>query len=245
MIRLTFAGKPLVLKKFIRNVFGTLGYEFRKKTPMRANQFNASYLSQLCQPRTVIDVGVGKGTPALYEAFPAARLILVEPLRDYQDYIDQITKKYSCEVHYKAVGSSAKTLEIQVDTANLERSSFAKRSSLTDTGDPLESRVVEVTTLDKIFQQTKAVERPIVLKIDAEGHELEALEGARELLAVTDFVIAEVSIAKRFEEGYEFEDLVLFMKDAGFALFSFVSIAHVEGELRPRFCDVVFERRTS
>ena len=37
-------------------------------------------------------------------------------------------------------------------------------------------------------------------------------------------VIAEVSIAKRFEDSYEFEDLIMFMKENGFYLFTFVSL---------------------
>jgi hypothetical protein len=82
-----------------------------------------------------------------------------------------------------------------------------------------------------------------VLKIDTEGHELKALQGARSLLQMTEFVIIEVSIAERFDEGYEFEDIILFMKENGFFLFSFLKFMHRMGELRPRFADVAFKRR--
>jgi hypothetical protein len=62
------------------------------------------------------------------------------------------------------------------------------------------------------------------------------------LLRATGAVIAEVSIAERFEGGYEFEDLVRFMSAHGFRLSSFLSVTHQRGELRPRFADVLFTR---
>ena len=34
-------------------------------------------------PGTVIDVGVAWGTPDLYEAFPASKFYLVEPLKEF------------------------------------------------------------------------------------------------------------------------------------------------------------------
>jgi hypothetical protein len=81
------------------------------------------------------------------------------------------------------------------------------------------------------------------LKIDTEGNELAALEGANLLLQSTDFVIAEVSIAKRFENGYEFEELINLMGKNGFSVLSFLHIEHEENEISPRFADVVFSRK--
>jgi hypothetical protein len=42
----------------------------------------AQYRSLGLSPATVIDVGVGPGTPELYAAFPGVRLVLVEPLEE-------------------------------------------------------------------------------------------------------------------------------------------------------------------
>jgi hypothetical protein len=121
-------------------------------------------------------------------------------------------------------------------------SSAENRSSLTRTGNPLQKRQVEVTTLDTILRENQGFEIPILLKIDTEGYELKVLQGARELLRITDTVIAEVSVARRFEHGYSFEDLLIFMKDSGFYLYNFLTIAYVGDELRPRFTDIVFRK---
>ena len=232
------------MKQFVKSIFGRFGYSIHKK---RSTDyfvgFHSSFLSQIFQPYTVIDVGVGYGTHALYEAFPKARFILVEPLKEYKSAIDKIMKDYDHTVYYKAVSDKSGKQEIIIDTKDFETSSLETRTSLTTTGHLLEKRMIEVTTLDDILRENPIMKRPILLKIDAEGHELKALEGARILLQSTDMVIAEVSIAKRFEGSYEFEDLILFMKENGFYLLTFLKVTHLEGELRPRFVDVVFKRR--
>ena len=85
----------------------------------------------------------------------------------------------------------------------------------------------------------------MVIKIDTEGNELNVLRGASSTLRSTDFVILEVSIAERFKNSYQFEDLVSIMGDNGFSLFSILSISHPENEIRPRFLNVVFSRKIS
>jgi len=157
--------------------------------------------------------------------------------------IKKILAKYDGEVHYKAVGNKKGLLKMNVDTANLPLSSFFDRTTLTKSGNVLEKRVVEITTLDTVFQNSGSMDGPILLKIDTEGNELCVLEGAKLLLQSTDFVIAEVSIASRFEGSYEFEDLINVMNNNGLSLLSFLHIEHSVKEIRPRFADVVFMRR--
>jgi hypothetical protein len=99
-----------------------------------------------------------------------------------------------------------------------------------------------VTTLDTIYAENPGLSTPILIKVDTEGSDLEVLQGGIELLRVTDTVIVEVSISRRFEEGYTFEDMVLFMKQNGFYVYDFLNIAYFREELRPRFADVVFKK---
>jgi FkbM family methyltransferase len=230
------------VKKLINLLLDKFGYEIHSKGRLNiSSRFHAAYLSEICQPKTVIDVGVGYGTFPLYEAFPAARFVLVEPLREFQPAIETITRNYNCQVFYKAVSDQPGVQELRVDAKNLTKSSFADRTPLTATGNTLQTRQVETTTLDKIYEECLPVEQPVLLKIDTEGHELNALQGATSLLSVTDTVIAEVSISRRFQGSYTFEDLILFMRESGFALSSFLNIAHRAGEVRPRHADVVFQ----
>jgi FkbM family methyltransferase len=233
-----------VIKQRVKGALNRLGYEIHRSGSSGAfDCYKASYLSRLCQPRTVFDVGVGFGTLPLYEAFPNAYFILVEPLMEYEASIKKILAKHKGEIHYKAIGNEEGWLEINVDKADPQLSSAFDRTELTRSGNILQKRKVPITTLDVIFQNAGSKSGPIFLKIDTEGNELHVLEGAKLLLQSTDFVIAEVSVAPRFEGGYGFEELIAFMNENGFRVFSFLHIEHEWGELRPRFVDVVFSRK--
>ena len=99
-----------------------------------------------------------------------------------------------------------------------------------------------MTTLDQILRDNPDLEAPFLLKIDTEGHELDVVEGAGELLQRTEVVIAEVSVAERFEVGYRFEEFVAAMSARGFRVFDFLRIPYVKGEPGTRFADVVFRK---
>lgn len=228
----------------MKGVLGKLGYQITKKG--RSGYFslyNPGYLSKICNPKTVIDIGVGYGTESLYQSFPSSYFVLIEPIKEYKSSIDEILSKYKGEVHYKAVGCEAGVIELDVNLDDLQKSSHFKRTELTLRKDHrLEKRKVEEVTLDSLLNPLNKLERPIVLKVDTEGNELNVLKGAKLLLELTDFVIVEASIAKRFENSYEFDELVAFMRENGFIVFSILSISHSATEFRPRFMDVVFAR---
>jgi hypothetical protein len=80
----------------------------------------------------------------------------------------------------------------------------------------------------------------VLLKVDTEGAELEALRGAQQSLPHIDYVIAEVSIAKRFEDSYAFEELIEFMFANNFRVYSFLTMKFPRQEQQQRFTDILF-----
>src|SRR5947199_5134856 len=67
----------------------------------------SAWSSDVCSSDLVFDVGVGWGTPELYEAFPQARHILVEPLVEYEPAIQQILDRYDADWVRAAAGAEA------------------------------------------------------------------------------------------------------------------------------------------
>ena len=179
----------------------------------------------------IVDVGVMAGTPFLYDAFPDARFILVDPLEESRDAVaatwgDRLDYRF----HVAALGARKGRMTLNVPRARPVRASAAAR--LHD-ADAIERREVDVVRLDQI---TQGLDGPFGLKIDTEGHELAVLRGATRTLKRCEFVVAEVSIKKRFADGYRFSEVVAFMADHGFEVHSFLS-----GLTRsPRFSDVLF-----
>lgn len=225
-----------MIKKAIASVLGRLGYEITRK---ERGGFHAAYLSKICSPKTVFDVGVGRGTPELYGAYPGAKFILVEPLSEFGPALEKLARQLDCVVCRKAVGEKAGTLTINIEN-DPQGSSLCDRPRADS---PAKTRAVEVTTLDAIFAGNPGLASPVLIKIDVEGFELQVLKGARELLKVSEMVIVETSIAKRFEGGTVLEDVIEFMRAGGFRVFDFLTITRREGAPGAHMVDVVFRKK--
>lgn len=184
-------------------------------------------------PQTVVDVGVGRGTPQLYEAFPEAFQVLIEPLSEHEAGLREILKSYRGAYFLTAAGARDGKLDINVEPRRIAMSSFLERTELTATGRHLEKREVRLTTLDTLMKEYD-LRPPFGLKIDAEGFEYQVIEGAPAFLRKTQFVIAEVSLGQRFKEGYTFHDFAEIMNANGFYLWD---ILHIGGK---KFVDAVF-----
>jgi FkbM family methyltransferase len=189
----------------------------------------------------VIDVGVAQGTRNLYEAFPDAHLVLVEPLREFEDDLKRIAKRRGGEYVLAAVGAEPGTAEIYVNPAMLVESSMLVNEWRSPAEhQALERRQIEVTTLD-VLRAQRGWAGPFGLKIDAEGYEHRIIEGAAELLRETQFVIAEVSVTRPYTGGASFADFVALMDSHGFAVHDLL-----DGQKRENvgleFVDILFRK---
>lgn len=78
------------------------------------------------QPAEVIDAGVMKGTPWLYDAFPDSKFFLVEPQRGMRERLTHTPKDFVCVP--RAVGGQQGKITLEVAGA---KSSFLPRTELT------------------------------------------------------------------------------------------------------------------
>jgi FkbM family methyltransferase len=163
-------------------------------------------------PATVIDVGVGLGTPELYQAFPAAGLVLVEPLLESQ--LEPFRRGRNATVVPAAAGLQAGEVEIAVHRVPACSSLLGARR-----GDGVvpEQRTVPMVRLDDVVKQPG----PYVVKVDVEGSELGVLGGARRILAEAELVLLEVSFFELVEGMPQFHEVVAWMHDHGFVFGDF------------------------
>ncbi len=184
-------------------------------------------------PDAVIDVGVHRGTPWLYEAFAGVPFVLVDP----QESADaELASKPDDYVFVnKALGRAPGRLTLSEQGP---MSTFMTRTPLTRVPTKRQYEV-EVTTLDAVIAEHLPWARRIGLKIDTEGFELEVLGGLAAHLDRIDFVVSEASVLNRFEGSYNFSELVCAFWEKGFR---FYNLLNETRRRPPRVYDCIFLR---
>jgi len=231
------------LKNFAKRVF--LSGFLQVPSPKACSRTMADLLAHVrrlgFQPRTVIDVGVAHGTPALYQAFPGARHLLVEPLREFEESLQRICRQYQAEYVLAAAGDRPGTITILVRAEALTASTlFAESDGSAVDGSP---RQVPTLTLDDFCRERQA-RGPYLIKVDVQGAELLVMTGARQLLPETELVLLEVSLFQFYQGGPQFFEVVNFMKDLGFVVYDFFDAHHrlIDGALAQ--LDVAFVKES-
>jgi FkbM family methyltransferase len=141
--------------------------------------------------------------------------VLIEPVREFADDIAKLLEGRAGEHIQSALGAGLGNALLHVDPEMPGVSSMLRRAD--GAPRPTENRPVTITTLDELWRR-RGWAPPFGLKLDVEGYEHEAIAGATELLAETQFVIAEVSVRERYEQGHTFAGFVAQMDSHSFAL---------------------------
>lgn len=182
-------------------------------------------------PDAVIDVGVRSGTPWLYEVYAGVPFVLVDP----QEGGEALLKARPSDFVFvnKAAGRVAGRGMFNEQGS---MSTFLDRTALTQV--PVRGRhEAEIATLDAIIAEHLPAARRIGLKIDTEGFELEVLAGLDVSLERIDFILSEASVLNRFENSYNFSELVAELWKKGFR---FYNILNRTAPKAPRVYDCLF-----
>ncbi len=233
-------------------LLGKAGYELKRTyAPLRSRDSFSNFIkANNFVPKTVIDIGVADGTPWLYEAFPDAYFVLIEANEDYAVGMEAILTKIKGEYHLTAVGDNAFETTMYINkaaksssglqiTSPLHHQRLAKIDAIHDHIE----KPVSVRTLDSLID--KDIAKPILIKIDTEGYELDVLRGAANVLSKTEIIIAETSIRERYEQGYQFADMIDVMRDEGFLFFDILDMLQMSNNGALTAIDAVFVRKNS
>jgi FkbM family methyltransferase len=214
------------LKAAARRALRSRGIEVRRRGGVRREPEEVlDHVKRLgFEPATVIDVGVAYGTPELYEAFPSAHFLLVEPLDEYAEALGLIAQRIRADVVRAAAGPAPGTTSINVHRAPALSSTLGHWKGQPTDGS---SREVPVVRIDDLVAE-RELDGPFLVKVDAEGAELDVLRGAEQTLERSELVLLEVSLFEFLPGAAQLHDVVAFMKERGFVAYDLYG-----GHLRP------------
>jgi len=145
---------------------------------VRRRQSKAGALQRLSnlgfKPSSVIDVGAQIGTHELYETFPHAQHLFVEPVAECLPRLLEIKASLNhCEI--EAVAASSRD-----GSASISISESLQYSTLGEGAGPIQ-REISVKTVNTMISQHK-LPSPYLLKVDVDGKEIDVLKGATSVL---------------------------------------------------------------
>jgi len=164
-----------------------------------AEQLLAELFSRLkalgFDPRHAIDVGAnhGRWTRAALEHFPDAQFTMVEPQPAMAEHLQPLAEK-NAQIHYHAVGAGSADGSLPFTISDFDDScSFLPSEELAKERGH-ERIEVPIRTLDSILEGSE-LPPPTLIKIDAEGLDLEVLKGASRTLASAEILLVEAAVA--------------------------------------------------
>lgn len=173
--------------------------------------------------RTVLDIGANRGQFAIYACgrFPKAEIHCFEPIPEARAKLEAVAPTGRVVTTYDlALSNTDGKVDFFVtrddDSSSLLRPS---RTQVDEFPGSREARVIQVPVkrLDDVLV-AEGLARPILMKLDVQGAEMEVLKGAPVTLERVDFVLAECSFVELYQGQALGEQLIEYMNHTGFML---------------------------
>jgi FkbM family methyltransferase len=174
----------------------------------------------------VIDVGANFGQygKEIRNTGFKGNIYSFEPLSFAFNKLENSSKKdKKWNVNNFALGSVSEKREINIAKNYFSSSFLDQKKELIQqepTTEYVEKEVVEIKTLDEIFEKIYSKEKNFYLKIDTQGFEKEVIKGASNSLKYIKGIQLEMSLNPLYEKALDFQDMYNFIKAEGFELYS-------------------------
>ena len=211
------------LKKILHPLIIRLGYQQSFSQLNLLENFFATLNQINFVPVHIVDVGANHGgwTRTALHYFPDAYYTLLEPQKwlevHFKDLLEQNPK---IKFHHCGAGSKAGSFKFTI--ANRDDSSTFVLSEEDAKKQGLKQIDVNIVTLNELIS-SQNLPNPDIIKIDAEGLDLEVLKGADNYFGKTEIFMVEAGVAAKGIEN-EFSRVVKYMDIKGYKLFDITDL---------------------
>jgi len=194
------------VKALIQSLLRPFGLRLSRLRDERAPDYGASVLFSTLKrfgfsPCLVLDVGANHGnwTRTALQFFPEAQYVLIEPQNHLKVFVQDLIDS-GCKIRWVNAGIADQPGMLPFHIASRDDSSTFLPSDK-DPQTRLASEImVPVETLDSLLSRYN-LPVPDMVKIDAEGFDLKAVQGAASLIGKTDVFLLEAGVLCPFENS--------------------------------------------
>jgi FkbM family methyltransferase len=189
-------------------------------------------------PKTIIDVGAYRGdwSRLARSIWPNSSLFMIEPNLTNSIEIANMARDLDATVFVELLGAN-NGQAVEFNVMGTGSSVFRERSAV-----PARIETRQLRRLDSLL---KDIQAPAFLKIDAQGFELEILEGAGGLLPEVEAILIEISIIEINEGAPLLHDVIPYMKSLGFITYDILEIHRRPLDWALSQIDLIFIREQS
>jgi FkbM family methyltransferase len=237
------------LKKRFKRIIHALGYDVHSHNIFTSEDVLLKTILEHFNIRTVLDVGANEGQfgSKIIDLGYSGKIYSFEPIVSVHKMLTQNASKFpQWSAINMGIGNKEEELMINV-SENLASSSVFEVDRKSVQADPAtrttHQEKIKITTIDSFVSSQKNLDAEILLKLDIQGFELEALKGARASLPNFKLIQVELSFIPVYEKAPLYKEVINFLEENDFEIFT-LTPAFVDGKTgRMLQADGIFVRK--
>lgn len=220
-----------IISRLIKPIATKVGYVKsieQAQSPSQKSDLLDTFFSTLRQmkfePKHIVDVGANHGTwtRKTLQFFPNAKYTLIEPQNwlkpSFQDLLDS-----NNNITYLPVGAGKESGSFKFTIVNRDDSCSFRFSEEEAAERGFKQIDIPVITLNELFDVSSDNLIPDIVKIDAEGLDLEVLDGAKHLFGKTEVFMVEAAIVSKNIDNSILK-MINYMDQNGYRLFDITDL---------------------
>jgi len=215
------------MKKFLNQLIGLTGYQIKNKKYLYDPNKNLIKSINHFKIKSVIDVGANKGQFALrlLENNFEGNILSFEPLFEEHELLNKLSlKKKNWKIAKRCALGKKQGLQKFYISGNRESSSLLKilkkHKDLRPESKTIETKKVIIDKLDNFKNDIINLKKNLLLKIDAQGSEIDVLKGATKVLKYIKCFFIEVSLVSLYKNQKLWLDIIEYMQKHNYKVWS-------------------------